>query len=338
MRSKPAVFAVLALGVGNPALAQHVPPGTKIRLTTPESYAGWHVGNLTGMTRDSVRLAYATGDSATIALADIGLMDSSRGERTPIWAALSGVVLTPAGATVGVLGGLLASLAETRELDTYVKRGLWVGAATGFAAGLVIAGTVKIEDWDPIMLPARGGPVASSSSAVAPMAPSYRPRMRLKLRIDGNKVVGDLIDVQSDSVVLASSSAYSKYATSHVSDVYVSRGKSAWAGAKFGGLIGAGVGLAAGVAEAMRPNDDTDAVRESGCDSGESTCPIESDVSTVTGSVIGYGLVGGLVGAIVRREEWVRSALPSPARDREPARLLFAPSRSGLRIGWSAAF
>ena len=337
MRSK-VVAAVLALGLGNSALAQHVPPGTKIRLTTPESYAGWHVGNLTSMTRDSVRIAYATGDSATIALADIGLIDSSRGEKTPIWAALSGVVLTPAGATVGVLGGLLASLAETRELDEYVRRGLWVGAVTGFAAGLVIAGTVKREDWDPIMLPARGGPVASASGSAAAAAPAYRPRMRLKLRIDGDKVVGDLIEVQGDSIVLANSSAHSTYASSHVSDVFVSRGKSSWAGAKFGGLIGAGVGLAAGVAEAMRPNDDANAMSDPDCDNSESTCRLESDVSTVTGSVIGYGLVGGLVGAIVRRESWVKSALPSPARDREPARLLFAPDRGGFRIGLSAAF
>ena len=337
MRSKPAVIAVLTLGLGTHAFAQHVPPGTKIRLTTPESYAGWHVGNLTGMSRDSVRIAYATGDSATIALADVGLMDSSRGEKTPIWAALSGVVLTPAGATIGVLGGLLASLAETRELDEYVRRGLWVGSVTGFAAGLVIAGTVKREDWDPIMLPARG-PVASASSSAAPMAAAYRPRMRLKLRVDGNKVVGDLIDVEGDSVVLANASARSKYATSHVSDVFVSRGKSSWAGAKFGGLIGAGVGLAAGVAEAMRPNDDANTVSDPNCDNSESTCRLESDVSTVTGSVIGYGLVGGLVGAIVRRESWVKSSLPSPVRDREPARLLLAPARGGFRIGLSAAF
>jgi hypothetical protein len=338
MRSNLVVTALLALGLGNNALAQHVPPGTKIRLTTPESYAGWHVGNLTGMTRDSVRIAYATGDSATIALADIGLMDSSRGERTPIWAALSGVVLTPAGATVGVLGGLLASIAESRELDTYVERGLWVGAATGFAAGRVIAGTVKREDWDPIMLPARGGPVASASGSAASMAPSYRPRMRLKLRVDGNKVIGDLIDVQGDSVVLTNNSAPTTYATARVTDVYVSRGKSAWAGAKFGGLVGAGVGLAAGVAEAMRPNDDANATTDPNCDTGESTCRLESDVSTVAGSVIGYGLLGGLVGAIVRREQWVRSSLPSPARDREPARLLFAPARGGVRIGVHATF
>ena len=338
MRSKPVVIALLALGLGNNAVAQHVPPGTKIRLTTPESFAGWHVGNLTGMTRDSVRIAYTTGDSATIALADIGLMDSSRGERTPIWAALSGVVLTPAGATVGVLGGLLASIGDGRELDEYVRRGLWVGAATGFAAGLVIAGTVKIEDWDPIMLPARGGSVASTSGSAAPVAPTYRTRMRLKLRIDGNKVVGDLIEVQGDSIVLANTSAQTSYATSRVSDIYVSRGKSSWAGAKFGGLIGAGVGLAAGVAEAMRPNDESTTMSNEDCNSSESTCRLESDISTVTGSVIGYGLVGGLVGAIVRREQWVKSALPSPARDREPARLLLAPGRGGVRIGVSAAF
>ena len=101
----------------------------------------------------------------------------------------------------------------------------------------VIAGTVKIEDWDPIMLPARGGPVASTSGGVvSTVAPAYRPRMRLKLRVDGNKVVGDLIEVQGDSILLANASAQSRYATSHVSDVYVSRGKSSWAGAKFGGL------------------------------------------------------------------------------------------------------
>ena len=344
MRSKSVVMTLLALALGSEATAQHVPPGTRVRLTTPESFAGWHVGSLTAMTRDSIRLAYPTGDSATIALADVGLMDSSRGQRTPLWAALSGVVLTPAGATVGLLGGLIASAAEHRDLDTYAERGLWIGAAAGLTTGLIIAGTYKIEDWDPIMLPVRNGRVTAESPAAAAGAPAYRPRMRLKLRVAGSTVVGSLVDVDRDSIVLAKNAGHTTYAVASVTDVQVSRGRSASAGAKFGALVGAGVGLALGVREAMAPNDDYNELRDPDCDGDTTTCRYESDAATVTGRVAGSALLGALVGAVVRREHWVKATLPTPAANRDdrdaglPARLLLEPGRTGMRFGVNVTF
>lgn len=338
MRSKLVVVAVLASALGQEATAQHVPPGTRVRLTTPESFTGWHVGTLRAMSRDSVRIGYPTGDSATIALANVGLMDSSRGQRTPIWAALSGVVLTPAGATIGILGGLVAAISDRHELDSSVERGAWIGAAAGLTTGLIIAGTYKTEDWDPVMLPARNARVASGSPSSATEVAIYRPRMRLRLRVAGNKVVGSLIEARDDSIVLAKSSGHTTYAVASVTDVQVSRGKSAWAGAKFGALVGAGVGLALGVREAITPGDNGDDLRDPGCDAATTSCRYESDVAAVTQQVAGTALLGALAGAVIRREQWVKGALPSSADDREPARLLLEPGRGGMRIGVRATF
>jgi hypothetical protein len=290
------------------------------------------------MSRDSVRISYPTGDSATIALTDVGLMDSSRGQRTPIWAALSAVVLTPAGATVGIMGGLIASISERYELERSVERGAWIGAAAGLTTGLIIAGTYKIEDWDPVMLPARNTPIAGDSRGAPTVAPAYRPRMRLKLRVAGNKVVGELVELHGDSIVLAKSSAHTTYPVANVTDVHVSRGKSAWAGAKFGALVGAGVGLALGVREAIAPNDDRDDLRDANCDVETTACRYESDVSAVTQQVAGSALLGALAGAVIRRERWVKGTLPGNAHDREPARLLLEPGRGGMRIGVRATF
>jgi hypothetical protein len=338
MCSKPVVVMLLSLTVSSEATAQHVPPGTRVRLTTPESFAGWHVGNLTAMTRDSVRIVYATGDSATISLADVGLIDSSGGRHTPLWAVLSGVVLTPAGATVGIMGGLIASMSERYEIGESVQRGAWIGTAVGLTAGLIIAGTVKIEDWNPVMLPARTEPLAGNSTGAVSDAPMYRPRMRLKLRVAGNKIVGTLIEQRADSIVLAKNAAHTTYPVASVTDVYVSRGKSAWSGAKFGALVGGGVGLAIGVREAMLPNDDSDRLRDPDCDAGTTACRYETDVATVTGRVMGSALLGALAGAVVRRERWVQGTLPASARDGEPARLLLGPGRGGVRVGVHATF
>jgi len=338
MFSKPVVIMLLTLTMVKEAAAQHVPPGTRVRLTTPESFAGWHVGNLTAMTRDSVRIVYATGESASISLADVGLIDTSDGLHTPIWAALSGVVLTPAGATVGIMGGLIAALSERYEIGESVQRGAWIGSAVGLTAGLIIAGTYKVENWSPVMLPARTGPIAGNSVGAVSSTPAYRPRMRLKLRVAGNKVVGMLIEQHGDSIVLARDAAQATYPVASLTDVHVSRGKSAWSGAKFGALIGGGVGLALGVREAMLPNDDSARLRDPDCDAATTACRYESDVATVTGPVMGSALLGALAGAIVRRERWVPVTLPAAVRDGEPARLLLGPGRGGVHIGVHATF
>jgi hypothetical protein len=337
MRAKSVVVAVLASALAQEAIAQHVPPGTRVRLTTPESYTGWHVGNLTTMSRDSVRIRYATGDSATMSLADVGLMDSSRGLRTPIWAALSAIVLTPAGATVGIMGGLVASISERHDLDTSVERGAWIGAAAGLTTGLIIAGTYKTEDWDPVMLPARNTRIAGDAGGTVTNAPVYRPRMRLKMRVAGNKVVGSLVELNGDSLVLAKSSGHTTYSVASVTDVQVSRGKSARAGAKFGALVGAGVGLALGVREVISPNDSRE-LREAGCDEATTSCEFESDAAVVTQQAVGSALLGALAGAVIRREHWVKGTLPAPVRDRDSARVLLEPGRGGVRFGVRATF
>ena len=239
---------------------------------------------------------------------------------------------------MGILAGLVASISERHELDTSVERGAWIGAAAGLTAGLIIAGTYKTEDWDPVMLPARNRSIASDSRGAVTSAPVYRPRMRLKLRVAGNKVVGELVEMHGDSIVLARSSGQTTYPVTSVSDVHVSRGKSAWSGAKFGALVGAGVGLAVGVREAMGPNDDVNDLRDPDCNVDTTSCRYESDVTTISQQVVGSALLGALAGAVIRRERWVKGTLPAPAHDREPARLLLEPGRGGIRVGVRATF
>jgi hypothetical protein len=89
-----------------------------------------------------------------------------------------------------------------------VERGAWIGAAAGLTTGLIIAGTYKTEDWDPVMLPARTARVAGDARGAVTDAPVYRPRMRLKMRVAGHEVVGSLVDLSGDSLVLAKSSGH----------------------------------------------------------------------------------------------------------------------------------
>lgn len=338
MRWTSALVVVLAMGFGVRASAQQMPAGTRVRLTTPESFTGWHVGRVTSMTRDSVRIRYANGDSASIALANVGLMDSSGGTHTPLWAKLSSVVTIPAGGIAGILGGAFVSAAASTELDTYMEEGLWVGTATGLIAGVVIAATHKSEDWNPVMLPAQGRHIAGDSPASAIDASAYRPRMRLKLRIGERNVVGTLVEQRDDSIVLAWNSGHTSYPVASVSYVQVSRGKSAWTGAKFGGLIGAGVGVVIGVREAIAPNDSFNAPRDPDCDVNTMSCRYDSDVVLATKRLAGYTLLGAAAGAVIRREHWVKGELPATARDRDPARLLLSPDHGGMRIGVRATF
>ena len=337
MRSKLPVVVLLALGLAREATAQRVPPGTRVRLTTPSSFGGWHVGRVSAMTRDSVRIIYATGDSATIALANVGLMDYSSGTHTPPWAALSGVVTVPTGGVLGILGAMFTSLTRERPIDTYMEQGFWIGAGSGLVAGIVIATTNKREDWSPVMLPARTDRVVADSRVTAIEAPAYRPRMRLRMRVEGHKVEGTLVEQHDDSIVVAWNSVQTSYARASVSDVRVSRGKSAWTGAKFGALVGAGIGLVTGAREATRPNDAND-LRDPSCDGVTTPCRYESDVVTTTKAVTGAALLGAIAGAVIRREQWVKSELPAPSRDGEPARLLLTPTRDGVRIGVRATF
>ena len=338
MPSKSAVVVLLALGLGREAVAQPVPPGTRVRLTTPSSFTGWHVGRVSAMTRDSVRLIYATGDSTSIALANVGLMDYSGGRHTPPWAALSGVVTVPTGMMAGILGAMFTSLVKVRPIDRYMEQGLWIGAGAGLVAGVVIATTNKSEAWNPVMLPARTDRVVADSRGPSMDTPLYRPRMRLKLRVAGQQVVGTLVEQHDDSIVLAWNSVHTSYPLAGVTDVRVSRGKSAWTGARFGALVGAGVGLVAGAREAMQPNEAVNDLRDPSCDGTTTSCRYDSDLVTTTKRIAGAALLGAVAGAVFRREQWVKGSLPTPARDGEAARLLLAPARGGVRIGVSATF
>jgi hypothetical protein len=161
--------------------------------------------------------------------------------------------------------------------------------------------------------------------------------MRLKLRVAGRQVVGTLVEMRSDSIVLAWNSGHTSYPTASVTDVKVSRGKSAWTGAQFGALIGAGVGAVGAIRNSVLPNE-ANGLRDPDCDVTTTSCPSDSDLRDATEQVAAYTLLGALAGAVIRRERWVNSALPTAPGEREPARLLFAPSRGGMRIGVHATF
>jgi hypothetical protein len=110
-----------------------------------------------------------------------------------------------------------------------------------------------------------------------------------------------------------------------------------WTGAKFGGLIGAGVGLVTSVFVAATPNNAYDPI-DSDCDPNTESCRYESDALRAAKHLGGYALAGAAAGAVIRRERWVKGELPARSSDHEPARLLLAPDRRGLRIGVSATF
>jgi hypothetical protein len=88
----------------------------------------------------------------------------------------------------------------------------------------------------------------------------------------------------------------------------------------------------------MQPNDAANDLRDPDCDGTMTPCRYESDVETTTSRIMGSALLGAIAGAVIRRERWVKGALPTPGRDGEPARLLFAPTRDGVRIGVHATF
>ena len=140
MRSKPVVIAMLAFGLVQAAPAQQVPPGTRVRLTTPDSFVGWRIGQVAAMTGDSVRVVFAGNDSAAIPLASIGLMDRSAGVQTPLWAKLSGVLTVPIGASAGLGVGIVASVLDLPLERTESEEGSAFGAALlGGVAGGVFA-------------------------------------------------------------------------------------------------------------------------------------------------------------------------------------------------------
>jgi hypothetical protein len=337
-RSASALVALLALGLALDANAQQVPAGTRVRFTTPMSFVGWHVGQVTAMTRDSVRVIDANGDSASIPLANVGLMDSSGGIHTPLWATLASVVTVPAGATAGIVGSIFVAAAAGSSIDRYMEEGLWVGATSGLIAGVAIAVTHRYEAWNPVLLPMPSGRVVATSADATMDARPYRPRARLKLRVEGRKVIGTLVEQHDDSIVLAWNSGQTAYPIASVSDVHISRGKSAWTGAKFGAVIGAGVGLINGVFQASEPNDAHGDPVDSGCENNTQSCRYESDLARAANHVVGYAIVGAIAGAVIRRERWVKGELPAPNRESDPARLLLAPGRDGVRIGVHATF
>ena len=329
------VITVLGLASAAPANAQQLPAGTRVRLTTPATFTGWRVGHVTTMTQDSVRLTYATGDSATIALADIGLMDSGGKTHPPLWAILSSAATVPAGGLVGIMTALSVSAAKGKPVDKFFDQAVNVGFGVGLVAGVAIAVTQKTESWTPVLLPTKSQ-VASDSRATETRV--YRPRMRVKLRVDHRKVVGTLVEQRGDSIVLARNSAHTSYPVANITDVRVSRGKSVWTGARFGGLIGAAIGLLQVAPQLGGPNDVYDPI-DSECDPNTESCRYESDLVHAAKWMGGYTLAGAVVGGVIRRERWVKGKLPtSSSGHREPARLLLAPSRNGMRIGVHATF
>jgi hypothetical protein len=229
------------------------------------------------------------------------------------------------------------SFVERKPIDKFFDEAMTVGFSAGLIAGVAIAATQKSQDWTPVMLPMRSQPVAGESREATTAAPVYRPRLRLKLLVGGQKVVGTLVEQRDDSIVLAWNSGHTSYPTASVTDVRVSRGKSMWTGVKFGGLIGAGVGLVTAAAQVAGPNDAFDPI-DGDCDPNIEACRYESDFAHASKQVAAYTLAGAIAGAVIRRERWVKGELPASSSHGEPARLLFAPSRHGFRIGLHATF
>jgi hypothetical protein len=318
MRPTQALFALFLVGSGTRATAQQIPAGTRVRLTTPETFTGWRVGRITTLSHDSIGLVYPNGESATFALADVGLVDSGGETHRPLWAILSSVATVPAGGFVGLMTAMSVSIVARQSIDEYFDEGLTIGLSGGLVAGIAIAATQKTESWTPVLLP-------------------HRLRARLKLRIARRQVVGTLIEQRDDSIVLARNSVHTSYPVASVTDVRLSRGKSIWAGAKFGGLIGAGIGLVTVAPQLAGPNDSYDPV-DSDCDPNTASCRYESDLVHAAKYVGGYALAGALAGAVIRRERWVKGQLATQSDHHEPARLLLAPTRDGWRVGVHATF
>jgi hypothetical protein len=210
------------------------------------------------------------------------------------------------------------SVVVRQPIDKYFDEALTIGIGAGLVAGVAIAVTHKSERWNPVMLPSR-------------------PRMRLKLRVGGRTVVGTLIEQRGDSIVLAWNSAHSSYPLATVTDVRVSRGKSVLTGASRGGLIGAAIGLVSVAPRLPGPNDANDQI-DADCDSNTESCRYYSDVAQASKFVGVYGLIGAVAGGVIRRERWVKGTLAGGSDHHEPARLLLAPTRDGVRIGVHATF
>lgn len=163
-------------------------------------------------------------------------------------------------------------------------------------------------------------------AAVAPLAAQTRPVAEgSKVRfttVSDQKLVGVVRATTSDSLTVYTEPAGipATIALSSISNLQISRGKSAMEGAKRGGLWGAGVGAGL-VGLAYLIGD--------GCNSDYGAC---GDEPGTAAEALGIGAIGGavwgiLIGAIVGREKW-ESVAVRPAVGAVPG-----SARIGLAIG-----
>ena len=323
------LLAVAVLSVAGTGGAQQVvPSGAKVRLAIPDSFPGWRVARVSQMTADSIRLTYADGDSATLALAQLYRLEASHGRRTPVVAMLSPIATIPLGAVAGAMVGLMAG--ASGDWDDAIALGFGVGAAAGLVSSIAIMKGTRHEQWSPLIQPVVPG---FSTATAASTVPSTG---RLRLLVAGRNIDGTFVEQRGDTIVMSTNAVHTRVPVSAVSDVYVSRGKDQRGGALTGLKWGAVVGVGVGALVVTSPNTNN-ALRDPDCpDDGATICPRESDFETAAYYVAGSALVGTAIGAVVGKERWVRTSLP--ARSAFVPRVHVSPNRRGVTVAVRATF
>lgn len=113
-------------------------PGTRVRLTAPQAFAGRVVGRLTQADSGSLTLVLRTRDTLEVPRAAITIAEASAGHNRAGWAALGML----AGAAIGAaLGAVCVEVCSTSDNDANlaVAGGFIVGIPVGLLVGLVAA-------------------------------------------------------------------------------------------------------------------------------------------------------------------------------------------------------
>lgn len=139
-------------------------------------------------------------------------------------------------------------------------------------------------------------PVSSAEAQLTNLIPGVRARIRAPGSVSG-RLTGTVINRTSDSLSFAMENGVPvQVPLSALTSVEVSRGKSRSKGALKGAMWGGGIGLLSGLFS----------------DSGEENCTTDcySRGEYVAAGVIGLGLTGAAIGAIIGSESWDRLDVP----------------------------